>query len=96
VKLRYNCADCGTSYNYKTKPTKLENICDVCGGSSFLCRSDDNEEVLLNRLRMYNAETVVLKEYYEEQGKLYSINGNNKENKITEEIVLILRQKQLA
>ena len=39
-------------------------------------RSDDqNEDVIKNRLKVYNDQTAVLKDYYNKQGKFQEING---------------------
>lgn len=39
-------------------------------------RTDDTEEVIKNRLRVYRSETEPLKEYYKKQHKLIEVNGN--------------------
>ena len=38
-------------------------------------RSDDNEEVLKNRLNVYHQSTEMIKPYYLEKGKLVNIDG---------------------
>ncbi len=38
-------------------------------------RSDDNEEVLKNRLNVYHQSTEMIKPYYQEKGKLVNIDG---------------------
>jgi adenylate kinase len=38
-------------------------------------RSDDNEEVLKNRLNVYHQSTEMIKPYYSEKGKLVNIDG---------------------
>ncbi|OIP01475.1 MAG: adenylate kinase [Bacteroidetes bacterium CG2_30_33_31] len=38
-------------------------------------RSDDNEEVILNRLQEYEDKTLPLKEFYKERGKFIAIDG---------------------
>ncbi len=68
------CSVCGTDFNLFTKPPKNDEICDVCGGK-LLQRADDQDEVILNRLKVYREETSPLEEYYRRQGKLIRING---------------------
>jgi adenylate kinase len=50
-------------------------ICDVCGGT-VVRRSDDNPEIIKERLRTYHAQTEPLIAYYEKRGELYSVDGN--------------------
>ena len=38
-------------------------------------RADDNEEVITNRIKVYNEETSPVAEFYKEQGKLVSVEG---------------------
>jgi adenylate kinase len=68
------CSVCGTDFNLFTKPPKNDEICDVCGGK-LLQRADDKDEVILNRLKVYQEETSPLEEYYHRQKKLVRING---------------------
>ena len=68
------CSVCGTDFNLFTKPPKNDEICDVCGGK-LLQRADDQDEVILNRLKVYREETSPLEDYYHRQGKLVRING---------------------
>lgn len=56
-------------------------------------RDDDKEEVVLNRLKVYNLQTAPVLDYYLSQNKVKSIDGNKETNKIYEEIVTILEAK---
>lgn len=79
---RYSCPNCGELYNkYFMKPKK-EGICDKCGASiTFEQRTDDNEEILRNRLDIYKENAKPLLNYYKNKGKVKEINY---ENKLTE------------
>jgi len=52
---RFACADCGEGYHDIYKPTKVPGVCDRCGGTQFVRRRDDNEEVVRARLKAYHA-----------------------------------------
>jgi adenylate kinase len=71
---RRTCGSCGQMYNIYTSPPRMENRCDKCGGE-LIHRADDNEETIANRLRVYEAQTAPLVEYYRKQGKLRSVKG---------------------
>ena len=68
------CQDCGASYHVEYKPTKVEGVCDKCGGATVI-RKDDQPEVVLDRLATYHEKTAPLKDYYAAQGKLVTVEG---------------------
>ena len=49
-------------------------------------RSDDNAEVLVNRLKVYHQNTKKIIPYYSNQGKLTKVNGMGSIEKVSEEI----------
>jgi adenylate kinase len=72
---RFACADCGEGYHDIYKPTKVSDVCDRCGGTQFVRRKDDNEEVVRARLTAYHAQTEPLIAYYTRQGKVRAVDG---------------------
>lgn len=68
------CEGCGTSYHLLYKKPEVEGKCNVCGGT-LVQRKDDHPDTVLARLVQYHAQTEPLKEYYEKQGKLYIVEG---------------------
>ena len=56
VTTRRVCEKCGASFNVKYMPTKVEGVCDVCGGK-VIQRSDDNPETGAKRLGTYRGNT---------------------------------------
>ncbi len=72
---RFACADCGEGYHDIYKPTKVTGVCDRCGGTQFVRRRDDNEEVVRARLKAYHAQTEPLIDYYTRQGKVRTVDG---------------------
>lgn len=71
---RRTCESCGQMYNVYTSPSKLDDQCDKCGGN-LRHRADDNEETISNRLRVYEAQTAPLIEYYRAQNRLRTVQG---------------------
>ena len=69
------CPKCGASYHQINNPSKQEGICDACG-EKLVTRSDDAPETVRNRLKIYHKDTEVLKDYYQKQGKVCLVEGN--------------------
>ena len=76
LTTRRTCTQCGEIYNVKSKPSKLEGICDVCGGD-IVQRDDETEEAILNRLQVYSEQTAPLIDYYRDEGLLLTIQGSD-------------------
>lgn len=72
---RFACAKCGEGYHDFYKLPKRAGICDRCGGTDFVRRKDDNEEVVRARLKAYYAQTEPLIGHYRKQGKLRAVDG---------------------
>jgi adenylate kinase len=75
VAGRFSCASCGEVYHDETHPTAKEGVCDKCGGTEFIRRSDDNAEAMRVRLMAYYRNTAPLIGYYHAKGKLRSVDG---------------------
>ena len=71
---RRTCLSCGQVYNVYYSPPHIDGRCDACGGR-LRHRADDNEETIGNRLRVYEAQTFPVIDYYKEQGKLRTVQG---------------------
>lgn len=71
------CDKCGASYHVTGRPPKQDGICDRCG-AALAIRHDDEPEVVRNRLKTYHTQTEPLKQYYEAQGKLYTVQSQEK------------------
>jgi len=71
---RRTCGSCGQMFNIYTSPPRIEGRCDKCGGG-LEHRADDNEDTISSRLRVYEAETAPLVDYFRKQGKLRTVRG---------------------
>lgn len=69
------CTGCGASYHIKFNPPKAEGRCDDCG-KALVQRNDDKEDIIKDRLSVYNGMTKPLVEYYSNLGMLYNIRGD--------------------
>lgn len=88
---RFACAKCGSGYHDEFKPTKVQDVCDVCGSKEFVRRKDDNRETVKSRLAAYHLQTAPLLPYYENEGILRSVNGMAEIGRVTMDIDKILK-----
>ena len=72
---RRTCPKCKAGYHVKALPPKVEGVCDKCG-AELVIRKDDNPETVKDRLVVYHRETEPLIAFYEKQGLLRKINGD--------------------
>lgn len=82
---RRSCAKCGEIYNLKFKPTKVEGICDKCGGE-LIQRKDDNEEIAKARFETYFHKTAPLINYYKNKNVLRTINADGSIDEVWERL----------
>ncbi|MGN1317844.1 MAG: adenylate kinase [Lachnospirales bacterium] len=71
---RRSCPNCGKMYHIKYNPPKVEGKCDDCN-TDLIQRKDDNEETVVNRLKVYHETTAPVIDYYDNQGILLKVNG---------------------
>ncbi len=72
---RFTCKSCGTGYHDTFKRPKAEGVCDSCGGTEFVRRSDDKRETVAARLEAYHRQTAPLLPYYAGKGRLKTVDG---------------------
>ena len=96
ISGRFTCADCGTGYHDTNKPTKVEGVCDSCGGTRFDRRPDDNAKIVAQRLLAYHDQTAPLLPYYRDRGALKSVDGMGDIIDVAEAIDGILQIRENA
>ena len=88
---RYTCAKCGKGYHDRFEQPKVQGVCDVCGGTQFTRRADDNEKTVRDRLAVYNKQTAPLVQYYGGRGTLKTIDGMADIAEVTRQIEGVLK-----
>ncbi|MBU5485053.1 adenylate kinase [Clostridium sp. MSJ-11] len=83
------CKDCGASYHVKFNPSKVESVCDLCGGE-LIQRKDDSEETVKERLEVYSNQTAPLVKYYNEKSNLCKVDGTLEIEEVFQNICDIL------
>ncbi len=87
------CKNCGATYHVKFNATKVDGVCDECGGELYQ-RADDNVETMTNRLNVYVESTRPLIEYYKAAGVYTEIDGRQPIDKVTEDLINVLTSVQ--
>jgi len=87
---RFSCAKCGAGYHDRFQRPKIEGVCDVCGGTEFKRRADDNEETVRARLAVYREQTAPILPYYRTQGVLRTVDGMADIDDVTRQIEAVL------
>ncbi len=59
------CRLCKTSFHIDFRPTKVDGVCDLCGGETYQ-RKDDQPEAIEKRLSVYASDTAPLVGFYGE------------------------------
>lgn len=86
---RRTCAGCGRVYNVYFFPPAREGVCDACGGE-LRQRDDDNEATISQRLKVYEAQTAPLIEFYESRDKLKVVPAEGEIDAVYERLVAAL------
>jgi len=86
LSSRRYCPACGAVYNIATMPPKVEGICDKCGGE-IKQRPDDMPDTVIERLKVYEAETLPLVDYFRESGGYLAVDGDKDGEEVTEEVL---------
>ncbi|MBQ8796489.1 MAG: adenylate kinase [Clostridia bacterium] len=71
------CEKCGRPYHIVDLKPRVEGVCDDCAGT-LVQRKDDHIDTIKARLEIYHNETEPLKDYYNAQGKLFIVEGQDK------------------
>ncbi len=89
---RRMCKSCGSIYHQLYNAPQKEGICDNCG-SELYQRSDDQEDTVKNRLKVYHEQTAPLIDYYAKKDVLHNINGDQPINAVLADMGEALGEK---
>ncbi|HTK11132.1 MAG TPA: adenylate kinase [Ktedonobacteraceae bacterium] len=88
---RYICRANQHVYNIVTKPPKVAGVCDL-DGSELYQRSDDQGDAVQKRLDTFFRETTRLFDYYNAQGKLVEVNGDQDIEQVQQELINTIKE----
>lgn len=72
---RRTCKDCGAIYNLISKKPKITGTCDQCGSTNLVQRADDKEDVISNRLKVFQDTVSPVLKYYQDLGRLIKVDA---------------------
>jgi len=74
IVSRLTCSDCGEIYNQVSRLPKRQGMCDRCE-RPLVRRSDDREDLIIERFKTYREETFPLVEHYRRSGCYHGVDG---------------------
>ena len=80
LSSRMICQDCGHN-----APLGHGPVCDLCGGK-LVQRADDNQAVVLDRLKVYHGQSEPLVQYYRVRPTFRSINGAQSTDQVASDL----------
>jgi len=80
------CPACQSTFHLESDPPKRTGVCDV-DGVALVQRHDDEESVIAERLREYDARTFPLIEHYRTRAQMVPIDGNRPKDVVFQELL---------
>jgi adenylate kinase len=84
------CQKCGSIYNIYFSPSAVPGVCDACE-SPLVHRSDDREDVIAERLKVYWEQTRPVVDFYRSTGDYFEVDGNWDPVDVFEELARVVR-----
>jgi adenylate kinase len=85
------CSSCGAMYNLFSSPSRVEGVCDLCGGQ-VRRRAEDSEETIASRMRTFDHTSHPLIQYYRMHGKLRQIQADRDSDQVFQALCQIIEQ----
>jgi adenylate kinase len=85
----------GRIYNIYSNPPLIPGKCDI-DGSDLALRPDDSEDVFVERMKTFDAQTVAVVEHYRNQARFEQIDGDQPVEQVTAAIEAALMRLRLA
>jgi adenylate kinase len=84
------CEKCGFTYNLIYNPPPADGKCEKCGGK-IIQRSDDTEETIRKRIRVYIDQTTPVIDFYRSRGNLHEVDGSRPVEEVFADILTIIK-----
>ena len=86
---RLICAKCGANAEQPKAAAAAPTACAKCGGE-LEQRTDDNEQVVRERLKVYERETKPLVEFYRDRPTFRIVNGAQPQERVAHELATVI------
>ena len=90
LTARRTCSKCSEIYNLESRPPKRQGVCDKCRGE-LVQRPDDTEQVVMDRMETYRAETEPLVAFHRGEGNYAKVDGMAPIEDVTGALISIIR-----
>jgi len=87
------CADCGRNFHVEFDPPAEPGVCDACGGD-LVQRDDDHEDVVRERLRVYEEQTAPVVDHFDDRGVLVRVDGDRPPDAVASSLASTVEAKQ--
>jgi adenylate kinase len=95
ISGRRTCAGCKAVYHVATRPPRIAEICDHCGGNLFQ-REDDRPESVEVRMKAYETSTRPLINFYQQRGLLVTIPAEGSPEEIYQRTQRLALDRQIS
>jgi len=92
LKYRRTCKACGAIYHSIAAPPDRPGVCDYCN-EALVERSDDHEDVIRERFKVYRAVNDRLRKLYTRMGVYHAIDGMRSKDQVTYNIRRLLENE---
>jgi adenylate kinase len=86
---RLICVRCGTNAEPSKEGAPAPDACAKCGGE-LVQRADDNEQVVRDRLKVYERETWPLVDFYRDRPTFRIVNGAQSQERVAHELDTVI------
>ncbi len=88
---RLICKACGFGFHRHYSPPREAGCCDRCGGELYQ-RDDDNEDVIAQRLHVYQEQTAPMLDYYAHRSSFCRVDADGGMDEVYERLINALEQ----
>jgi adenylate kinase len=92
---RLICGTCGTNAEPAKAGAAAPTVCAKCGGE-LVQRADDNEQVVLERLKVYERATKPLIDFYRDRATFRVVNGAQSQATVAHELDTVIDDAALV
>jgi adenylate kinase len=92
ISGRRTCSRCKSVFHVTGRPSKVEGVCDHCGGE-LIQREDDRPEAVRVRMQAYQQSTAPLTDYYQERGLLVEVDAHGTPEEIFQRTLHLLEKR---